>query len=251
LNINNDIKENNQNKNNEYSFHKLKMKKFFKEKAPQDKIKTIDKNKNKISHPYVYNISIENIKNIQNNIKIILKDKNKIVVSKLEKPKLGKIKQLKLDMRGMNIDNSNNGKNDINDTDPYDIFSNNNKKFSRSHILKTEYANISKSVNLNNRTFDEKPLDKDEYEIKTIKNKNFFDFPTNGYSKNYQKKKGKTTIKTNIFFNNILRKNNNNKYMNIVEPSQPSLKNKLIVMKIIKKVTNKNSSKSSQINIKK
>jgi len=173
--IDNDIKEKNKNKNNEYTFQKLKAKKFIKEQIPQDKIKTNDKSKNKNSRPNVYNISIGNIKNIQNNIKIILKDKNKIVVSKVEKPKLGKLKQLKLDMSGINIDNKKKVKNGINETNPFDIFTENNIKFSRSNVLKTEHINTSKSINLNsnlNNSVDKKPLDKNEYEIKGIKNRN-------------------------------------------------------------------------------
>ena len=139
--IDNDIKEKNKNKNNEYTFQKLKVKKFIKEQIPQDKIKINDKSKNKNSRPNVYNISIGNIKNIQNNIKIILKDKNKIVVSKVEKPKLGKLKQLKLDMSGINIDDKKKVKNGINETNPFDIFTENNIKFSRSNVLKTEHIN--------------------------------------------------------------------------------------------------------------
>ena len=252
--IDNDIKEKNKNKNNEYTFQKLKVKKFIKEQIPQDKIKINDKSKNKNSRPNVYNISIGNIKNIQNNIKIILKDKNKIVVSKVEKPKLGKLKQLKLDMSGINIDNKKKVKNGINETNPFDIFTENNIKFSRSNVLKTEHINTSKSINLNsnlNNIVDKKPLDKNEYEIKGIKNRNIFYFPSNINSKNHQKKKELNTIKTDIFFNNILRKNDNNKYLNINESLKPPLKNKLIVMKIIKKITNNNSNNASKIKFKK
>ena len=208
--IDNDIKEKNKNKNNEYTFQKLKVKKFIKEQIPQDKIKINDKNKNKNSRPNVYNISIGNIKNIQ--------------------------------------------KNGINETNPFDIFTENNIKFSRSNVLKTEHINTSKSINLNsnlNNGVDKKPLDKNEYEIKGIKNRNIFYFPSNINSKNHQKKKELNTIKTDIFFNNILRKNDNNKYLNINESLKPPLTNKLIVMKIIKKIKNNNSNNASKIKFKK
>ena len=66
-----------------------------------------------------------------------------------------------------------------------------------------------------------------------------------------QKKKELNTVKTDIFFNNILRKNDNNKYLNINESLKPPLKNKLIVMKIIKKITNNNSNNASKIKFKK
>ena len=77
------LKENDNNSNKEYTTKKLKVKKYIRDKIPEDIIRTKETN----TKPNIYNISIENVKNIQNNIKIVLKDKNKIIISKLDKPK--------------------------------------------------------------------------------------------------------------------------------------------------------------------
>ena len=110
-------------------------------------------------------------------------------------------------MSGIHIDNKKKVKNGINETNPFDIFTENNIKFSRSNVLKTEHINTSKSINLNsnlNNIVDKKPLDKNEYEIKGIKNRNIFYFPSNINSNNQNPYLGSPMKLVN------LKKNNNN-----------------------------------------
>ena len=210
------------NINNEYTSKKLKVKKYVKEKIPEDKIKTKKEETN--TKPNIFNISIENIKNIKNNIQIVLKDKNdknEITISKLNKPKntikkkntfqTGKIKSI-----------------NINKTVP-------NMKvetISKSLILKNPLSPIKK-----------KPLDKNEDEIGIQNNLNLY--------KNFPKKEtlnliDENLIRTNVFFNNTLIKKHN--YFNINEPYKhyrPASKPKLIVMKIIRKKQNRNDNNNS------
>ena len=208
--------------NNEYTSKKLKVKKYVKEKIPEDKIKTKKEETN--TKPNIFNISIENIKNIKNNIQIVLKDKNdknEITVSKLNKPK-NTIKKINTFQTGK-IKSIN-----INKTVP-------NMKvetISKSLILKNPLSPIKK-----------KPLDKNEDEIGIQNNLNLY--------KNFPKKEtlnliDENLIRTNVFFNNTLIKKHN--YFNINEPYKhyrPASKPKLIVMKIIRKKQNRNDNNNS------
>ena len=210
------------NINNEYTSKKLKVKKYVKEKIPEDKIKTKKEETN--TKPNIFNISIENIKNIKNNIQIVLKDKNdknEITVSKLNKPK-NTIKKINTFQTGK-IKSIN-----INKTVP-------NMKvetISKSLILKNPLSPIKK-----------KPLDKNEDEIGIQNNLNLY--------KNFPKKEtlnliDENLIRTNVFFNNTLIKKHN--YFNINEPYKhyrPASKPKLIVMKIIRKKQNRNDNNNS------
>ena len=210
------------NINNEYTSKKLKLKKYVKEKIPEDKIKTKKEETN--TKPNIFNISIENIKNIKNNIQIVLKDKNdknEITVSKLNKPK-NTIKKINTFQTGK-IKSIN-----INKTVP-------NMKvetISKSLILKSPLSPIKK-----------KPLDKNEDEIGIQNNLNLY--------KNFPKKEtlnliDENLIRTNVFFNNTLIKKHN--YFNINEPYKhyrPASKPKLIVMKIIRKKQNRNDNNNS------
>jgi len=210
------------NINNEYTSKKLKLKKYVKEKIPEDKIKTKKEETN--TKPNIFNISIENIKNIKNNIQIVLKDKNdknEITVSKLNKPK-NTIKKINTFQTGK-IKSIN-----INKTVP-------NMKvetISKSLILKNPLSPIKK-----------KPLDKNEDEIGIQNNLNLY--------KNFPKKEtlnliDENLIRTNVFFNNTLIKKHN--YFNINEPYKhyrPASKPKLIVMKIIRKKQNRNDNNNS------
>ena len=92
----------------EYPYKKIKTNKLIKEKIPKDKIKQ----KEVKNQPDIYNISIGNITNIHNNIKIILKDKNKIIISKKNKPESIGIKKSKSKSKfdNLKINNSNNKK---------------------------------------------------------------------------------------------------------------------------------------------
>ena len=212
----------------------LKVKKFIIDKIPEDKIKPKEIN----TKPNIFNISIENINNIQNNIKIVLKGKNKIIVSKLNKPKkisikkinsfkTDKIKSINIVKTGTNID-----KNNYNAID--------------SSQLLTQNDNNSKSVIIENPLsyLDKKPLDKDEDEIGIKNNLALYKYFSKKGTLNLQ---NENMIKTNVFFNNTLRKNKNN-YLNCAEPYRPASKGKLLVMKIIKKNTYKKISLSNQTN---
>ena len=210
------------NINNEYTSKKLKVKKYVKEKIPEDKIKTKKEETN--TKPNIFNISIENIKNIKNNIQIVLKDKNdknEITVSKLNKPKntikkintfqTGKIKSININKNVPNMKV---------------------ETISKSLILKNPLSPIKK-----------KPLDKNEDEIGIQNNLNLY--------KNFPKKEtlnliDENLIRTNVFFNNTLIKKHN--YFNINEPYKhyrPASKPKLIVMKIIRKKQNRNDNNNS------
>ena len=210
------------NINNEYTSKKLKVKKYVKEKIPEDKIKTKKEETN--TKPNIFNISIENIKNIKNNIQIVLKDKNdknEITVSKLNKPKntikkintfqTGKIKSININKNVPNMKV---------------------ETISKSLILKSPLSPIKK-----------KPLDKNEDEIGIQNNLNLY--------KNFPKKEtlnliDENLIRTNVFFNNTLIKKHN--YFNINEPYKhyrPASKPKLIVMKIIRKKQNRNDNNNS------
>ena len=211
------------NINNEYTSKKLKVKKYVKEKIPEDKIKTKKEETN--TKPNIFNISIENIKNIKNNIQIVLKDKNDkneiVTVSKLNKPKntikkintfqTGKIKSININKTVLNMKV---------------------ETISKSLILKNPLSPIKK-----------KPLDKNEDEIGIQNNLNLY--------KNFPKKEtlnliDENLIRTNVFFNNTLIKKHN--YFNINEPYKhyrPASKPKLIVMKIIRKKQNRNDNNNS------
>ena len=222
----NNIKENNNNKNNsinnEYKFKKLKIKKKITDKKPEDKIRPKERN----TKSNIYNISIENIKNVQNNIKIVLKDKNKIIVSKIDKPKktIKKINTNKISAINIIKTESN--------------FEDNNKKLTETPRHKTQKTDISKSLNLKNPLsfIEKKPLDKNEDKIINNENVNLYKYFPKKETLNLQ---DENLIKTNVFFNNTLRKNKNN-YFHIEEPYKPASKGKLIVMKIIRKKQNKN-----------
>ena len=213
--------------NKEKIFKKIIDNEYIEEKKPENKIR-IKENK---PQPNVYNISIGNIKNIQNNIRIVLKNKNKIVVSKLDKPK-GNINNKRRTIKSINII-KNELKNERNNSNLTDIKSPHN-----------EYIDISKSLNLNNPSglFEKKPLDKDEKYKKGPNDLNVFYFSQKNNTMNLP---NENLVKTNVFFNNTLRKN---KYFNLNEPYQHTIKNKFIVMKIIKKTTNKNDKGNIIIN---
>ena len=187
------------NINNELYFKKLKVKKYIKDKIPEDKIKI--KTEETYTKPNIVNISIENIKNINNNIKIVFNDKNKIIVSKLNKPK---------------------------------------KTIKKINTFKTDKI---KSININ------KTLPNMEVETEINDNFNLY--------KNFPKKETLNLIdenlnKTNVFFNNTLRKKYN--YFNINEPYKPYKpyrplsRGKLVVMKIIRKKSNRNVNANSANN---
>ena len=187
------------NINNELYFKKLKVKKYIKDKIPEDKIKI--KTEETYTKPNIVNISIENIKNINNNIKIVFNDKNKIIVSKLNKPK---------------------------------------KTIKKINNFKTDKI---KSININ------KTLSNMEVETEINDNFNLY--------KNFPKKETLNLIdenlnKTNVFFNNTLRKKYN--YFNINEPYKPYKpyrplsRGKLVVMKIIRKKSNRNVNANSANN---
>jgi hypothetical protein len=215
------LKENDNNSNKEYTTKKLKVKKYIRDKIPEDIIRTKETN----TKPNIYNISIENVKNIQNNIKIVLKDKNKIIISKLNKPKktIKKINTFKKDEpKSININKT--GTN----------IENNNDIIYGSTPLQTQVVTISKSLILNDSLsyLEKKPLDKNE---NTIKN-----FP----KIEKLNLKDENLIKTNVFFNNTLRKNKNY-YFNINETYIPHSKGKCIVMKIIKSKTSRTNTSSN------
>ena len=221
-------KENNSNIiNKEKILKKIIDNKYIEEKKPENKIR-IKENK---PQPNVYNISIGNIKNIQNNIRIVLKNKNKIVVSKLDKPK-GNINNKRRTIKSINII-KHELKPERNNSNLTDIKSPHN-----------EYIDISKSLNLNNPSglFEKKPLDKDEKYKKGPNDLNVFYFSQKNNTMNLP---NENLVKTNVFFNNTLRKN---KYFNFNDPYQHTIKNKFIVMKIIKKTTNKNDKGNIIIN---
>lgn len=215
------LKENDNNSNKEYTTKKLKVKKYIRDKIPEDIIRTKETN----TKPNIYNISIENVKNIQNNIKIVLKDKNKIIISKLNKPKktIKKINTFKKDEpKSININKT--GTN----------IENNNDIIYGSTPLQTQVVTISKSLILNDSLsyLEKKPLDKNE---NTIKN-----FP----KIEKLNLKDENLIKTNVFFNNTLRKNKNY-YFNTNETYIPHSKGKCIVMKIIKSKTSRTNTSSN------
>ena len=87
-------------------------------------------------------------------------------------------------------------------------------------------------------------MDKDEDEIGIKNNLALYKYFSKKGTLNLQ---NENMIKTNVFFNNTLRKNKNN-YLNCAEPYRPASKGKLLVMKIIKKNTYKKISLSNQTN---
>ena len=220
------IDNNNNNINNEHTSKKLKIKKYIKDKIPEDKIKTKETN----TKPNIFNISIENINNIQNNIKIVLKDKNKIIVSKLDKPKqtIKKVNAFKPDkIKSINIAKT--GTN----------FETNDHNIINSEQLQAQIEDNSKSLILKNPlsyldNHDKKPLDKDEDKDKKKLKKHFtlYKYFSNRETLNLQ---DENLIKTNVFFNNSLRINKRkNNYLNHAKPYKSASKGKMIVMKIIK-----------------
>ena len=83
-------------------------------------------------------------------------------------------------------------------------------------------------------------MDKNEDEIEIQENLNIYKY--------FQKKEAlnlldENLIKTNVFFNNTLRKKHN--YFNINEPYKPASKGKLIMMIIIRKNPNRNNDDNS------
>ena len=232
------IKENNINNkiNKAYIFKKKISKKLIKEKIPQDKIKQKEVNK----QPDIYNISIGNITNIHNNIKIILKDKNKIIISKKNKPESIGIKKSKSKSKFDNLktNNSNNKKHaekfslDFIET-KYNTVNNINLENSVENKHQTKYSNISQDITLT-KPYNKRPLDKDEYFKKIPNDRNIFYFPSNNKTKNNIIPK-EIQNKTNIIFNDTYRNNN---YLTLKNSFQP--KKKILVMKIIKNTTKKN-----------
>ena len=220
----------------EYPYKKIKTNKLIKEKIPKDKIKQ----KEVKNQPDIYNISIGNITNIHNNIKIILKDKNKIIISKKNKPESIGIKKSKSKSKFDNLktNNLNNKKHaekfslDFIET-KYNTVNNINLENSVENKHQTKYSNISQDITLT-KPYNKRPLDKDEYFKKIPNDRNIFYFPSNNKTKNNIIPK-ETQNKTNIIFNDTYRNNN---YLTLKNSFQP--KKKILVMKIIKNTTKKN-----------
>ena len=220
----------------EYPYKKIKTNKLIKEKIPKDKIKQ----KEVKNQPDIYNISIGNITNIHNNIKIILKDKNKIIISKKNKPESIGIKKSKSKSKFDNLktNNSNNKKHAEKFSLGFIETKNNtvnniNLENSVENKHQTKYSYISQDITLT-KPYNKRPLDKDEYFKKIPNDRNIFYFPSNNKTKNNIIPK-ETQNKTNIIFNDTYRNNN---YLTLKNSFQP--KKSILVMKIIKNTTKKN-----------
>ena len=227
------IKENNINNskiNKAYIFKKKISKKLIKEKIPQDKIKQ----KEVKNQPDIYNISIGNITNIQNNIKIILKNKNRIIIAKRNKPEKISIKKLKTKSDNLFVNNINkkiiekNNSEEVLEKKYISVKNINNMNISEENKHQTKNEIIYKSSTFK-KMFEKMPLDKDEYPKKIPNDIKIFYFPTNDKIKNTILKENQG--KDNIVFNKSYELNN---YLKLNNTHQQTLKKKFVVMNMIK-----------------
>ena len=214
----------------EYPYKKIKTNKLIKEKIPKDKIKQ----KEVKNQPDIYNISIGNITNIQNNIKIILKNKNRIIIAKRNKPEKISIKKLKTKSDNLFVNNINkkiiekNNSEEVLEKKYISVKNNNNMNISEENKHQTKNEIIYKSSTFK-KMFEKMPLDKDEYPKKIPNDIKIFYFPTNDKIKNtiLNRNQGKD----NIVFNKSYELNN---YLKLNNTHQQTLKKKFVVMNMIK-----------------
>ena len=214
----------------EYPYKKIKTNKLIKEKIPKDKIKQ----KEVKNQPDIYNISIGNITNIQNNIKIILKNKNRIIIAKRNKPEKISIKKLKTKSDNLFVNNINkkiiekNNSEEVLEKKYISVKNNNNMNISEENKHQTKNEIIYKSSTFK-KMFEKMPLDKDEYPKKIPNDIKIFYFPTNDKIKNTILKENQG--KDNIVFNKSYELNN---YLKLNNTHQQTLKKKFVVMNMIK-----------------
>ena len=191
----------------EYPYKKIKTNKLIKEKIPKDKIKQ----KEVKNQPDIYNISIGNITNIQNNIKIILKNKNRIIIAKRNKPEKISIKKLKTKSDNLSVNNINkkiiekNNSEEVLEKKYISVKNINNMNISEENKHQTKNEIIYKSSTFK-KMFEKMPLDKDEYPKKIPNDIKIFYFPTNDKIKNTILKENQG--KDNIVFNKSYELNN-------------------------------------------
>ena len=214
----------------EYPYKKIKTNKLIKEKIPKDKIKQ----KEVKNQPDIYNISIGNITNIQNNIKIILKNKNRIIIAKRNKPEKISIKKLKTKSDNLFVNNINkkiiekNNSEEVLEKKYISVKNINNMNISAENKHQTKNEIIYKSSTFK-KMFEKMPLDKDEYPKKIPNDIKIFYFPTNDKIKNTILKENQG--KDNIVFNKSYELNN---YLKLNNSHQQTLKKKFVVMNMIK-----------------